>query len=225
LARSFAAPPLGGAIEARFLMSEDAPRLYLITPPLVDAAAFAAPFEAALAAADVACVLLRFDPRADASAVAKKLLALAQPRGVACLVGDPQLAAAANADGVHVPAPGEALEAALKVMKPNHIVGVGGLVSRDDAMVAGESGADYLMFGGPDSSQAFGEIRERIAWWAEIFNLPCVAYAGEIAEVAGFVETGADFIALETAVWDDARGPDAAIADVDRLLVRGRTGA
>jgi thiamine-phosphate pyrophosphorylase len=206
-------------------MSEDATRLYLITPPLVDGAAFAVPFEAALAATDVACVLLRFDLQADAQAIAKKLLALAQPRGIACLVGDSQLAAAVEADGVHIPAPGEALDAALKALKPNHIVGVGGLVSRDDAMVAGESGADYLMFGGPDSQQAFGEIRERIAWWAEIFNLPCVGYAREITEVAGFVELGADFVALETAVWDDPRGPGAALADVDRLLVAGRTGA
>ncbi|MEJ0051341.1 MAG: thiamine phosphate synthase [Methylovirgula sp.] len=206
-------------------MSEDASRLYLITPPLVDAAAFAVSFEAALAAADVACVLLRFDPQADAQAIAKKLLALAQPRGVACLVGDARLAAAIDADGVHISAPGEALDAALKALKPNHIVGVGGLVSRDDAMVAGESGADYLMFGGPDSPQTFGETRERIAWWAEIFNLPCVAYANLIAEVAGFVDLGADFIALETAVWDDPRGPGAAVADVNHLLARGRSRA
>ncbi len=176
-------------------------------------------------AADVACVLLRFDPRGDAMAIAKKLLALAQPRGIACLVGDPQLAAAIEADGVHISAPGEALDAALKSMKPNHIVGVGGLVSRDDAMAAGESGADYLMFGDPDTPQTFGEIRERIAWWAEIFNLPCVAYAREIAEVAGFVETGTDFIAVEAAVWDDPRGPGAAVAAVGRLLARGRSGA
>ena len=203
----------------------DAPRLYLITPPLVDAAAFAVPFEEALAAADVACVLLRFDPQAEAQAIAKKLLALAQPRGIACLVDDSQLAAAIEADGVHISAPGEALDAVLKALKPSHIVGVGGLVSRDDAMVAGESGADYLMFGGPDSPQAFGEIRERIAWWAEIFNLPCVGYAHQIAEVAGFVELGADFVALETAVWDDPRGPGAAVADVGRLLAAGRTGA
>ena len=47
----------------------------------------------------------------------------------------------------------------------------------------------------------------------------------QIAEVAGFVEMGADFIALETAVWDDPRGPDAAVAGVDRFLARGRAGA
>jgi thiamine-phosphate pyrophosphorylase len=206
-------------------MSEDASRLYLITPPLADAAAFAAPFEAALAAGDVACVWLRFDPKADAKAIAKKLLPLAQPRGVACLVSDAQLAARTEADGVHIDAPDETLEAALKAMKPRHIVGVGGLVSRDDAMQAGESGVDYLMFGGPDVPQIFPEIRERVAWWAEIFNLTCVAYAHRLEEVAALVEAGADFIALESAVWDDPRGPAAAVAEADRLLAPGRIGA
>ena len=122
-------------------MSEDDPRLYLITPLLDDADAFAAAFVAALEAGDVACVLLRFAPTADAKAIARCLVPLAQQRGVACLIGDTQLAARAEADGVHVAAPGAALDAALKAMKPKHIVGTGGGVSRDDAMRAGETGS------------------------------------------------------------------------------------
>ena len=38
------------------------PRLYLVTPPIDDAQAFAAPLEAALAAGDVAAVLVRLAP-------------------------------------------------------------------------------------------------------------------------------------------------------------------
>ena len=67
-------------------MSEDDPRLYLITPLLDDADAFAAAFVAALEAGDVACVLLRFAPTADAKAIARCLVPLAQQRGVACLI-------------------------------------------------------------------------------------------------------------------------------------------
>ncbi len=206
-------------------MSEDDPRLYLITPPLAEAKSFVAPFAAALAAGDVACVLLRFDAKADAKAIAKALVPLAQQRGIACLVGDPQLAARAEADGVHIDGPGEALDATLKAMKPKHIVGVGGIVTRDDAMRAGETGVDYLMFGGPEAKQSFLEIRERVAWWGEIFNLACVAYAHQLAEVAALVAAGADFVALETAVWDDPRGAAAAVAEADRLLAPGRIGA
>ena len=206
-------------------MSEDDPRLYLITPLLVDAQAFAAAFVAALEAGDVACVLLRFAPAADAKAIAKHLVPLAQQRGVACLVKDAQLAARTGADGVHIAVPGEALDATLKAMKPKHIVGTGGGVSRDDAMRAGETGVDYLSFGGPDEALSFPQIRERVAWWAEIFNLACVAYAHRLEEVGALVEVGADFVALETAVWDDPRGAAAAVAEADRALAPRRIGA
>jgi thiamine-phosphate pyrophosphorylase len=206
-------------------MSEDDPRLYLITPRLADGPAFAAAFIAALEAGDVACVLLRFAGTADAEAVAEYLVPLAQQRGVACLVEDPQLAARTGADGVHAVVPGEARDAALKAMKPKHIVGTSGGESRDDAMRAGETGVDYLAFGGPDVALTFPQIHERVAWWAEIFNLACVAYAHRLEEVAPLVAVGADFVALETAVWDDPRGPAAAVAEADRALAPRRIGA
>ncbi len=206
-------------------MSEDDPRLYLITPLLDDAAGFAAAFVAALEAGDVACVLLRFAPTADAKAIAKHLVPLAQERGVACLIEDTQLAVRAGADGAHIAAPGAALDAALKAMKPKHIVGTGGGVSRDDAMQAGETGVDYLSFGGPGEALTFPQIRERVAWWSEIFNLACIGYAHRLEEVAPLVEVGADFVALETAVWDDPRGAAAAVAEADHALAPRRIGA
>ena len=47
-------------------------------------------------------------------------------------------------------------------------------------MLAAESGADYVMFGEPDADGArppFEAIVERVEWWAEVFQIPCVAYA------------------------------------------------
>ena len=52
-------------------------------------------------------------------------------------------------DGAHVTGAGEALAEALASLHPERIVGAGGLRSRDDAMTAGEVGADYVMFGEP----------------------------------------------------------------------------
>ncbi len=193
-----------------------APRLYLITPPLTDAAAFVASFEAALGAADIACVLLQ--AANPDGAIVRQLAPIAQRRGIACLVSDPQLAAETDCDGVHVHSVGPALEAALAVMKPQRIVGAGGLKTRDDAMCAGEAGVDYLMFGGPGEQRDFAEIRERIAWWAEIFNPPCVAYAQALPEVAELARAGADFVALCGAVWDDPRGPVGALEAAGRSL-------
>jgi thiamine-phosphate pyrophosphorylase len=202
-------------------MSEDSPRLYLITPPLADAAPAARIFEAMLGSADVACVHLRAASGADGVAIAKALRPVVQQSGAACLLSDSGTAAALGADGAHIEAPGAALDAALKSMQPKYIVGVGGLVTRDDAMRAGESGVDYLMFGGPEERLTAPQIRERIAWWAEIFNVPCVAYAPALADIPDMIAAGADFVALEAAVWGDPRGAAAAIEEVKDLMASG----
>ena len=189
-------------------------RLYLITPPLDAAAPFDKALASALGAGDVACVLVRFatnDP-GQRKAILRALTPLAQDNGAALLVdSDAQLAARAGADGAHV-AGALALEEALESLKPERIVGVGGLATRDDCMSAGEQDIDYLMFGAPGDPATADEILERTRWWAEIFNVPCVAFAHELDDVAALADAGAEFIALESAVWTDKRGPVAAVA-------------
>ena len=67
------------------------------------------------------------------------------------------------------------------------------------------TGGTYAM---PVLVNLFGTV-ERVAWWAEIFETPCVAYAGALEAVAPLREAGADFVALGDAVW---RAPSAAEA-------------
>jgi thiamine-phosphate pyrophosphorylase len=201
-------------------MSTEPPRLYLITPPIRDAAAFAPSLEAALGVCEIACVLLRTEGK-DPSENKKIITALgpiAQARGIAALVGDPQLAIRANADGCHVEGAGEALETALAALQPGRIVGAGALATRDAAMTAGECGVDYVMFGGPDGADSHEDIVERVAWWAEIFNVPCVAYAHALTDVGDLAAAGADFIALGQAVFEDPRGVAPALAEVAACL-------
>ncbi len=191
-------------------------RLYLITPPLAAAQPFDAALKAALGAGDVACVLVRFatpDPGARKTIV-RALTPFVQDFGAALLLAaDPQLAARAGADGAHVTGVGETLDQAIESLKPDRIVGVGGLDSRDACMAAGELDVDYLMFGGLDDSMSPAAVLERTQWWAEIFNVPCVAFAQSLTEVDALSNAGAEFIALDAAVWDDARGPAAAVAE------------
>ena len=76
-------------------------------------------------------------------------------------------------------------------------------------MLAGESGADYVMFGEPDATAAgpgFDAVLERVAWWAETLTIPCVAYAASLDEVEALARAGADFVAIGETVWRDARG-------------------
>src|SRR5882672_593391 len=159
-----------------------APRLYLVTPRLADPAAFATPLAAALSAADVAAVLLRLAPADEGTLIkrAKALAAVVQEGGAALLLdGHADLVARARADGAHVGGLAEFGEA-MERLKPDWIVGVGSLASRHDAMLAAEQGTDYVMFGEPDADggrPSFAAVEERVAWWAEVFEIPCVGYA------------------------------------------------
>ena len=208
--------------------ASDAPRLYLLTPPLADAAAFAPALESALASADVACVLVRLASTDEGAAkkILKALAPVVQKRDAALLVEQaPGLAARAGADGAHLRASGEKLvpqlEDAIDSLKPERIVGVGGLKSRHDAMSAGELDIDYVMFGDPAPdgyTPPAEQTLERVAWWADIFNVPCVGYAARLDDIAPLVGAGADFVALGTALWDDPRGTTAAAADAARIL-------
>ena len=143
----------GSRAESR-VTRDDAPRqqLYLVTPRIDDPAPFARAIGHALAAGDVAAVLLRLaDGEARAQIErAKAIGAAVQRRDVALLLdGHAEIAARAGADGAHISGI-EAFVAALPLLKPDRIAGAGGLIGRHDAMLAGESGADYVMFGEPD---------------------------------------------------------------------------
>jgi thiamine-phosphate pyrophosphorylase len=185
-----------------------APRLYLITPPVADASAFAKPLSDALAADGIAAVLLRLAEGDERGLInrAKTLCPLVQNAGAAFLLdGHTGLVARAGCDGAHLTGIA-AFTDALETLKPDRIAGCGGLVSRHDAMSAAESGADYVMFGEPDTSGArpsFAAVEERVIWWAEVFEIPCVGYAGAIEDVAPLVRAGADFIALGDWLWRD----------------------
>jgi thiamine-phosphate pyrophosphorylase len=183
--------------------------IYLITPPLSAAGGpgFVKVFEKVLAAAPVASVRVRFAPGADsdAKAIVAPLLKTASAAGCATILdGDPRRAARLGADGAHVEGAGEALVEALSSLKPERIVGVGGLRMRDDAMTAGEKGADYVMFGEPRGAappMALEPLLERVGWWAEIFETPCVAYAESIEAARRLASAGADFVAVDDVVW------------------------
>lgn len=171
----------------------------------------------ALAAADVAAVLLRLKPADERSLInrAKALAGAVQPAGTALVLdGRADLVARAGADGAHLTGI-EAFTAALDQLKPSRIAGCGGLKTRHDAMLAGERGADYVMFGEPDASgrrPAFAAVVERIAWWAELFEVPCVAFAASTREIAPLVAAGADFVAFSDLPWDDPHALGEAVA-------------
>jgi thiamine-phosphate pyrophosphorylase len=208
-ARSVSSPPRPSA------------RLYLVTPGSLAPSALGAALAAALDAADVAAVLAR--PAVTESAMLDTVATIApvvQTRNVALILdGDAEQAVRLNADGAHLTGL-ESFTTALPRLKPDRIAGAGGLETRDDAMVAAERGADYVMFGEPGEHQRppFEAILDRVEWWAELFETPCVGYAEGLDEAVALARAGADFVALGEFVFSDSRGPSAIIRAAAELL-------
>lgn len=203
------------------------PRLYLVTPPLDDADTFAPVLAAVLATGFVEAVLLK----AEAGALKRIVPVLApiiQGANAALLVDcpdDARLAARLGVDGVHVSGGEAQLAHAIESLKPERIVGVGGLTARHDAMEAGEKDIDYVMFGEPREDGTVPPIAavvDRVRWWAEIFTLPCVAYADSAEAVADLMHTGADFLALGPFVFSGAEAPEACLSTLHAQLHQKR---
>ncbi len=161
---------------------------------------------AAFDAADLASVLIV--PAAGGAldaAAARPLVEFAHRRGAAALIAaDAALARGVGADGVHLGSAADvegAYHAARGVLGAGGVVGVDPGISRHDAMTLAEAGADYVAFGAPahlnDRDKARARRDELVTWWAEIFQVPCVAFDVETAaEAEALAGAGADFVAL-----------------------------
>jgi thiamine-phosphate pyrophosphorylase len=166
----------------------------------------------AMANTDAACVLLRPDP-SRSNENAGTLVDLVQRRGLACLVADdPELASRLRADGVHI-APDPAIYARSR--------------ERLGAMVLAELGADYVAFGAEERRDvdAIEHCAELIAWWSEIFVVPCVAWnVAGAEEAARYASLGADFVAPALDLWQSDDGLRL-IGEIDRAIRQSRRAA
>jgi thiamine-phosphate pyrophosphorylase len=151
----------------------------------------------------------------------KALAPAIQNSGAALLLdGHVELVARGGADGAHLTNIA-AMEDALPSLKPDRIAGVGGLVTRHDSMTAGELGADYVLFGEPDAKGARPSteaVAERLEWWAELFEPPCVGFAVSCDEAREFAAAGADFVLVSDFIWADPRGAAAALKEAERTI-------
>lgn len=196
-------------------------RIVLIAPPSVKPA----DVEAALSGGDVASLILP-DEGVDAAtfqSFAEKVADAARAAGVAVVVaGDTRVAGRIHADGIHVEGNKGALGEAVEAYQERMMVGAGGAKTRDDALELGEERPDYIFFGrfGYDNKpEPHSRNLSLGKWWAEMIEIPCIVMAGsDIASVAAVAQTGAEFVALSSAVFGEGIDPREAVARANALL-------
>ena len=161
--------------------------------------------DAVLTAIAVPAVLLRGNVCSDfPAAKLQSIVKLVQNHNAAALLTDnAKLVVQMGADGIHISS-GPQLQARY-IETRGHLgdltIGVCAGKSRHDAMMLGELGADYIGFGAPqvvqDQVKAKVIRRDLIAWWAELFEVPCVAFdADGDVEIATLARAGADFVTI-----------------------------
>ena len=211
---------------------ETGTQLYLISP-LDVGGVFPERLERALIAGEGLVTAFQFRVKGveqhEAARLAEPLQAICQRHDVAFVVNDSiALAKRLNADGVHLGQddgdPREARQELGREMQS----GVTCHASKHLAMEAGEAGADYVAFGAfyPSQTKDKGEAErpepELLAWWSQLFEIPCVAIGGITPDnCAPLIDAGADFLAVSGTVW---AGDEVAAVEAFRSVIEQRKG-
>ncbi len=198
---------MSGDAEGPWVEPDEARCGLLLLAPEAPGVAFEAELAAALATGAIVAYVAGADREAARPLCAEHMVAL-----LALDELDP------GADGVHLRDPAAMAEARRR-LGPRAIIGASCGGSRHLAMVAGEEGGDYVLFGaGPDSE----ELVELCGWWSGLFVLPCAVEVDAIGpEVASYIAAGADFVAVREAVWGHQDGPAAALLLLWRQVQQG----
>ena len=192
-------------------IEDDRLRLIIPLPRTADLAGLAP----ILAGGRVAALLL--PPGGDAAPV----LDFAREHGVAVFARD-DARLAAELDGLLITEPERTAEVRAS-LRADKVLGVLCSLDRHEAMVAGEAGADWLLFGRAD--RAPERAIQLAAWWTELFVLPCgVTGLIEPSHMGTLAEAKIAFALPGPSCWQ-APDPIRLLADLDQAVAASDPGA
>lgn len=185
--------------------------LYAVTPDAPDTARLVAWVRAALNGG-TRIVQYRAKTASDALKLtqAQALKSVCASHGAVLIVNDDvHLAAAVDADGVHLGREDGGSSSARAALGPGRLIGVSCYDSLERGRAAQQEGADYVAFGSFFPSRVKpGAVRAPVELLAEakrVLDVPLVAIGGITAENASqLIEAGADAVAVISALFDAA---------------------
>ena len=204
-------------------MAKTNPKLYLISPPIIeDLGLFLSNLELALITKKVSVFQLRLkdiDPKALKDQ-AIKILNLCHKYQVPFILNDNlQIALEIEADGVHLGDSDGDIKEARKKAPQNFIIGASCYDSKHRIMQAAQDGADYVSLGAffpTKTKKAKGKpTLELLKWCSDFINVPTVCIGGiNDKNYQILAENGADFIAVISYIWDHEDGIKKAINSI-----------
>ncbi|WP_175868541.1 thiamine phosphate synthase [Bartonella gabonensis] len=121
------------------------------------------------------------------------------------IADDNRIVGRIKADGLHIEDDLSALESFKNQQKEQKIIGFGNLRNRHSAMIAAETGVDYLFFGKLGANKkphAHPRNIQLATWWSEIMETPAIIQAGsDFATFDEALKTGCEFIAIEEVIF------------------------
>jgi thiamine-phosphate pyrophosphorylase len=189
---------------------DDAPQIYLVTPPEFELSEFPDRLAACLDATEVACVRLGLATRDEdrISRAADALREITHARDVALVIDThAKLVTRLGLDGVHLTDGSRSVRVTRKDLGEDAIVGAFCGNSRHDGMTAGEVGADYVSFGPAGTTdlgttpQAEAELFE---WWSMMIEVPVVAEGALDLDLVRRLAPHADFFGIGEEIWREA---------------------
>lgn len=197
-------------------------RLFLVAPGSGDAGVLAECLSAALAAGDIASILVtQSSDTGPLQQIAKRLLPIAQSGDAAVLIEhDVGLAKQLRADGIEVAADLHTYKAARASLGTDMVIGANCASDRHRAMELAEAGADYVRLApfapGPGDEPV-------ISWWSQLFQIPSVTSDPLLGEdMTRAAHLGADFVRPDDAMWSSPAEATKVIASSMQAIAAAR---
>ena len=204
----------------------DGVKLYLITPPKIDATKFLPLLESVLATGCVSVLQLRLKNEDGSTLASTDLMPIAIKVKKICdkletlliINDDVEVAKAVDATGVHLGKGDVSVKKAREILAAGKIIGASCYDSKHLAFCAAEDGADYLAFGSffPSNTKKITTIAkpELLQFFCENSALPIVAIGGiNHHNCQDILRYKPDFIATSSAIWQYEKGPEQAVKD------------
>lgn len=181
--------------------------------------------ESALCGADISsCILYQGkSSNPEFQKYCQDVVPMMQNHGAAVLVcDDTQIAGRSRADGIYLQSERGRTRELVAEFSPDMIVGCGGFKEKHTALEAAEAKPDFVFWG-----KLGGDIRDDThpknlalaTWWSEFIEIPCVVLAGQSLEsVVEASKSGADFVAIDSYVFDSDIEPELAVRQAEEQL-------